>query len=46
MQNALALFHSYQIHRKEQKSNLKLSPMVTDVLKDQQQNSFTAEKDG
>ena len=35
MQNALALWHSDQVHRKEPKSYSKLKDMVTDVLEDQ-----------
>ena len=44
-QNAFALFHSDQTHRKEPKSHLKLKAMVTDVLQDQQQSVLAALKE-
>ena len=42
MQDALVLYHSHQVHRKEPKSNLKLKAVVVDVLNDQQQTYLTA----
>ena len=44
LQHALALYHADQIHRKKPKSYLMLKALVTDVLKDQQQNSLIAPK--
>ena len=45
MQNASALYHSDQIHRKEPKSSTsKLRAMATDAPNDQQQNSPTDQK--
>ena len=37
MQNAMALYHSDQVHRKEPKSYSMLLAMVTEVLEDKQQ---------
>ena len=44
LQHALALYHADQIHRTKPKSYLMLKALVTDVLKDQQQNSLIAPK--
>ena len=41
VQNALALDHSDQVHRKEPKIHLRLKTMVSDAVEDQQQHSLT-----
>ena len=44
MKSVLALHHSDQIHRKEPNSYMEFKAMVTDVLKNHQHNSLTAQK--
>ena len=46
MQNALVLSQVDQVHSEEPKNYSRLKAMVPDVLEDQQQNSFKAQKKG
>ena len=44
MRNAIALYHSDQVHDKESKSYSKLRAIVSNVFKDHHQNSVMAQK--
>ena len=43
MKNALALYHSDQLHQKEPKSKTKLTALITDILEDQPQEALISQ---
>ena len=46
MQNALALYHSDQVHRKEPQSYSRLKALFSNVLEEQQQYSLVVKNQG
>ena len=45
MQNPLALYRSDQVHRQKRQSHTELEALATDILEDQQQERFMAQKE-